>query len=157
MSETQLEHESKHKVRIHIDEKPYESPNLTTGEALYALANVQPGLVLYREVRGDHEDPPIPCGPEVVHLKEDEHFHGGPPRVITIYVNTDAHQVEQGKLTFQQVVTLAYPDKAGDPNILFKVSYRLGRGHSELKTLAEGGDVEAREGMIFNVSYENRS
>ena len=78
-------------------------------------------------------------------------------KTVAIFVNTDEHQVEHGKLTFQQVVKLAYPDKAADPNILFKVSYRLGRGHSELKTLADGGDVEVQEGMIFNVSYENRS
>jgi hypothetical protein len=78
-------------------------------------------------------------------------------KTVTIFVNTDEYQVEHEKLTFQQVVKLAYPDKAADPNILFKVSYRLGRGHSELKTLADGGDVEAQEGMIFNVSYENRS
>jgi hypothetical protein len=81
----------------------------------------------------------------------------GPDRTVTIYVNTDPHQVEQGKLTFQQIVQLAFPNEAGKPDILFKVSYRLGRGHSELKTLAEGGDVQAQEGMIFNVSYENRS
>lgn len=78
-------------------------------------------------------------------------------KTVTIYVNTDPKQVEQGKLTFQQIVKLAFPDKATDANILFKVSYRLGRGHSDLKSLAEGGDVEAQEGMIFNVSYENRS
>jgi hypothetical protein len=78
-------------------------------------------------------------------------------KTVAIFVNTDEHQVEHGKLTFQQVVKLAYPDKAADTNILFKVSYRLGRGHSELKTLADGGDVEVQEGMIFNVSYENRS
>ena len=157
MSVGQLEHESKHKVRIHIDEKPYESPNPTTGESLYTLGHVPAGLELYREVRGDHEDPPIPNGPQTVRLEEDEHFHSGSPRLITIYVNTDEHQVEPGELTFQEVVKLAYPDIAGDPNILFKVSYRLGRGHSELKTLAEGGEVEAREGMIFNVTYETRS
>ena len=51
--------EKKHHVRIHIDQKEYESPNPTTGEALYILGNVQPGLELYREVRGDREDPPI--------------------------------------------------------------------------------------------------
>lgn len=78
-------------------------------------------------------------------------------KTVSIYVNTDQFEVEHGKLTFQQVVMLAYPDKAGDPNLLFKVSYRLGRGHSELKTLAEGGEVQAQEGMIFNVTYENRS
>jgi hypothetical protein len=84
--------------------------------------------------------------------------HGqGDDRTLTIYVNTDPHQVQHGKLTFPQIVKLAYPDKAGDPNILFKVSYRRGQGHGELLTLAEGADVEAQEGMIFNVSYENRS
>jgi len=81
----------------------------------------------------------------------------GTNHTVTIYVNTDPHQVEHGKLTFQQIVKLAFPIEAGKPDILFKVSYRLGRGHSELKTMAEGGDVQAQEGMIFNVSYENRS
>lgn len=78
-------------------------------------------------------------------------------KIVTIYVNTDPHQVEHGKLTFQQIVQLAFPSEAGNPDILFKVSYRLGQGHSELKTLAEGGEVQSQEGMIFNVSYENRS
>jgi len=81
----------------------------------------------------------------------------GHDRTVTIYVNTDPHQVEPGKLTFQQIVKFGFPNEAGNPDILFKVSYRLGRGHSELKTLAEGGEVQAQEGMIFNVSYENRS
>lgn len=46
-------------VRVHIDEKPYESPNPTTGEALYKLSHVQPGYDLFREVKGDREDPII--------------------------------------------------------------------------------------------------
>ena len=81
----------------------------------------------------------------------------GSNHTVTIYVNTDPHVVTHGKLTFEQIVALAYPSQSGDTNLLFKVSYRLGRGHSELKTLAPGGSVEAQEGMIFNVSYENRS
>ncbi len=78
-------------------------------------------------------------------------------RTITIIVNAEKKEVPRGMLTFSQIVKLAYPDKAGASDILFKVSYRLGRGHSELKTLAEGGTVQAQEGMIFNVTYENRS
>ena len=74
---------SEHEIRIHIDEKPYESPNPTTGAALYALGHVASGLDLYREVTGDREDEPIANGPEVIHLKEDEHFHSGPPKVYT--------------------------------------------------------------------------
>ncbi len=78
-------------------------------------------------------------------------------KTVTVYVNTDPFVVPHEKLTFQQIVKLAYPTEAGNPEILFKISYRLGMGHSELMTLAEGSDVEAQEGMIFNVSYENRS
>jgi hypothetical protein len=84
--------------------------------------------------------------------------HGqGPNDTITIYVNTDPFQVERGKLKFQQLVQFAFPSVAADPDILFKISYRRGQGHSEIMTLAEGGEVQAQEGMIFNVTYENRS
>lgn len=76
---------------------------------------------------------------------------------VTIYVNTDPHEVQKGKLSYDQIVRLAYPDRAGDASSFFKVSYRLGQGHSELKSLAEGAEVEAQKGMIFNVTYENRS
>lgn len=78
-------------------------------------------------------------------------------KTITIYVNTEPFEVEHGKLTFQQFVKLAYPKEAGNPKLLFKITYRRGQGHSDLMTLAEGDKVEAQEGMIFNVTYENRS
>ncbi len=71
------EDEHKHHLRIHIDQHKYESPNPTTGTALYKLGRVEAGLELYREVSGDKEDVPIDNGPEEIHLKEDEHFHSG--------------------------------------------------------------------------------
>ena len=54
---------------------------------MYGLGDVPPGLELYREVSGDREDQPVENGQEVVHLKEDQHFHSGPPKTYTIYVN----------------------------------------------------------------------
>ena len=95
-------------VRIHIDEEPYHSPNPTTGAALYALGHVVAGLELYREVNGDREDEPIENGPETVHLKEDEHFHSGPPKVYTIIVNGRKKEVSTKTLSFDQVVALAF-------------------------------------------------
>ena len=73
MSEQQQEIEQGHEVRIHIDEQRYESPNPTTGEALYLLGKVAPGSDLYREVEGNREDQPVWDGGEI-HLAEDEHF-----------------------------------------------------------------------------------
>ncbi len=62
-------------VRIHIDRKPYESPNPTTGAALYVLGKVQKDYELFREVHGDEEDEPIANSDAEVRLKEDEHFY----------------------------------------------------------------------------------
>jgi len=68
------EHEP-HEVRIHIDRKPYMSPRVTTGAALYVLGHVAAGYELFLEVRGDQEDKPVPNDPTQIHLKEDEHFY----------------------------------------------------------------------------------
>lgn len=68
------EHEH-HEVRIHIDRKPYMSPVVTTGAALYALGHVAAGYELFREVQGDREDEPIANDQTEIHLKEDQHFY----------------------------------------------------------------------------------
>ena len=157
MSETQLEHESKHRVRIHIDEKPYESPNPTTGEALYTLGHVPAGLVLYREVRGDKEDPPIPNGPETVHLKEDEHFHSGPPREVTIVVNGTPHGWAKPEITYAEVVTLDVPDYPQHPEIDYSVKYTKGPRNKPEGILSPGASVKVKEGMVFTVSPTGQS
>ena len=59
MLEADAEVETRRRVRIHIDQEPHESPNPTTGEALYVLGRVPPGLELYREVAGDEAWEPL--------------------------------------------------------------------------------------------------
>ena len=63
------------KVRVHIDRKQYESPNPTTGLALYELGHIHHGFELFREVEGSEEDKAIPNDGNEIHLKEDEHFY----------------------------------------------------------------------------------
>lgn len=154
MSETPFEHGSTHKVRIHIDEKPHESPNPTTGESLYALGSVAAGLELYREVRGDHEDPPIPNGSQTVHLKEDEHFHSGPPHEFTIYVNTKKRTTTAWELSFEQIVALAF--NPVPPNAKFTVTYQHGL-HDHEGSLRLGQKVRIVDGMCFDVTETSES
>ena len=42
-------HEHRHEVRIHIDQKPHESPNPTTGEALYKLVAPETTIFQYTD------------------------------------------------------------------------------------------------------------
>ncbi|MGD1098110.1 MAG: multiubiquitin domain-containing protein [Bryobacteraceae bacterium] len=151
------EHEHKHEVRVHIDEHKYEAPSPTTGAALYKLGNVAAGLELYREVTGDREDQEIENGPETVHLKEDEHFHSGPPKVFTIIVNGRKKEVPTKTLSFDQLVALAFNPVPVGPNVMFTITYRKGPHKNPEGTLTEGGTVRIKDGMIFDVSETNKS
>ena len=155
----QQENQSTHEARIRIDQKPYESPNPTTGKALYALGQVPAHLELYREVGGDREDRPIAKGPETVHLKEDEHFHSGPAPVeeFTIIVNGEQKRVKKNVLTFTEVVALAFSNPPTGPNVVFTVTYKKAVGPMHQGTLNAGGTVEIKNGTIFNVTETDKS
>jgi hypothetical protein len=149
----------KHEVRIHIDQTPYESPNPTTGEALYKLGNVQPGYDLFREVKGDKEDAVVENDAESIHLKEDEHFHSGPaqPRRFTIVVNGQKKVVTTRTVTFDEIVKLAFPTPPAGANILYTVSYEYGPRENPQGSLKEGQSVKVKNEMIFNVTATDKS
>jgi hypothetical protein len=153
------EQEHTRAVRIHIDEHRYESPNPTTGAALYQLGRVADSLDLYREVEGNHEDKLVEKGPETVHLVEDEHFHTGSPEVreVTIIVNGTAYEWAKRKITYAEVVTLDVPDYPKHPEISYSVKYKKGPRHKPEGTLSPGGSVRVREDMVFSVSPTSQS
>lgn len=157
MAESQGTIDRAHEVRIHINQKPYESPNPTTGEALYKLANVQPGLELFREVIGDREDPEVLNGPQSIHLNRDEHFHSGKPKTYRIYVNGQEKIVATKTVTYDEIVKLAFPNPPTGQNILFTVGYEDGPHANPSGSLMPGGKVKVKDGMIFNVTPTDKS
>lgn len=144
-------------VRIHIDQKPYESSNPTTGEKLYQLGNIKPGFDLYREVTGNHEDFPVENGPEPVHLKEDEHFHSGPAKEYTIIVNGRKKVVATKRLSFEAIVKLAFNPVPTGNNIKFTITYDNGPKANPEGTLMEGGTVKIKDRMVFCVTATDKS
>ena len=158
MSEQHSE-ERKNEVRIHIDQKQYESPNPTTGAALYLLGNVAEGLVLYRKAKGNEEDELIENDEGTIRLRNGEHFHSGPARhkEITIIVNGRKKVVTQKKLTFDEIVELALDPVPTGPNITFTITYRHGPPANPEGSLMEGKTVEIKDRMIFDVTPTDKS
>jgi Multiubiquitin len=146
-------------VRIHIDQKPYESPTPTTGRALYALASIPNGHQLYREVQGDEEDEPIENGDEVVELVKDEHFHSAREahHGLKIFVNSREEVVPKKHVSYDQIVKLAYPTPPDGQDPMYLVTYSKGPRANPSGTLVEGQKVKVKNGMIFNVKVTNRS
>lgn len=151
------EQEHKHEVKLFIDQEAYHSPNPTTGSALYALGKVEPGMELFREVTGDREDPEVPNGPEVVRLREDEHFHSGKPKVYLIIVNGQQKTVTMKTVTYEQIVILAFPNPITGPNIIYTVGYEDGPHHNHSGSLMPSGKVKVKDGMIFDVTPTDKS
>lgn len=143
------------KTRIHIDREVYESPNPTTGVALYELAAIPKHRDLFREVGGDLEDDLVPRDETVVRLKEDEHFYS--QKAITIIVNGQKKEAAETKLSFEEVVKYAFPALPTGDNVMFTVRYRHGPKENPSGTLLEGETVRIKNGMIFDVTQTVRS
>ncbi len=157
----QGEHRERHHghVEIFIDQRRHESPNPTTGEALYGLGKVQAGFELYREMRGDREDQAVPNGAEPFHLTEFEHFHSGPAqaREFTIIVNGRQKEVTPKELTFDEVVALAFNPVPSGPNVVITVTYRHGPHQNPEGVMSKGERVWIKNEMVFNVKATDRS
>jgi hypothetical protein len=143
-----------HLVRIHNDRVDYESPNPTTGEALYALADIPKHERLYREVEGDAEDEMIPRDETVVHLTVDEHFYS--QKVFEILVNGDGHEIVTKEITYARVVEL-YLGSGGKLSNEYLVKYSHGPAENPSGTLAPGQKVRVKDGMRFRVAGTGES
>jgi len=147
--------DNKHKVRIHIDRDEYESPNPTTGKALYALADIPKNRELFKSVTGDHEDIHILEDEQELRLRQDDHFYS--QKEIIIIVNGKKKTVVDTSLTFEEIVKLAYPIPPDGPLTLFTVSYRNGPKQNPNGNLTSGHKVRIKKDMVFNVTPTDKS
>ncbi len=139
--------------RIHINREPYESPNPTTGEALYKLGNIGHHEKLFREAEGDHEDKLIERDGAEVHVHEDEHFYS--QKAVTIFVNGTAETWTHRKISYEQAVKLAFPHGPFGGDVRYSVSWTKPDGQEG--SLRPGHSVAVIEGMIFDVRNTDKS
>lgn len=144
-----------HLVRIYIDRQTYQSPDPTTGIALYELANIPKHRELFREVSGDQEDELIPRDDTKTHLTEDEHFYS--QKAVTVMINGEPYETTETRLSFDEVVKIAYPTPPSGEVIEFTVTYRNGPAANPKGTLTAGHSVKLKNRMIFDVTPTDRS
>lgn len=75
-------------------------------------------------------------------------------QIVTIKVNTKSYDWSEKKISFEQVVELAFSGQPYDPaGTLVEYS----RGHGADHSLRPGQSVEVKDGMVFDVEPANRS
>lgn len=83
-------------------------------------------------------------------LKEDGHrYH--------IIVNLREKVVDEGHLSFEQVVRLAYPDPTPGKEYSYTVTYDNGPKENPEGEMVAGDTVRIKDDMVFNVAQTDRS
>lgn len=75
-------------------------------------------------------------------------------KTVTIIVNTRPQAWAETKITFEQVVELAFAGQQYDPA---GTMVEYSRGHGPDHALRPGKSVEVKDGMVFHVEPANRS
>jgi hypothetical protein len=86
-------------------------------------------------------------------MSSDEHVEtAGSGDGFNIIVDTVEHPVHDAKVTWSQVVEIAYSGLSEDPQYVFKVQFEDAASEPHSGTLVKGAHVEVRRsGTIFSV------
>lgn len=77
---------------------------------------------------------------------------------VTIIVNGTPHEVDKKEeITYEEVVTLAFPDYPQHPEITYSVKYKRGDGNKPEGILLPGKSVKVKDRMVFDVTPTNQS
>ena len=79
----------------------------------------------------------------------------GQNKTYEIVVNGRPKQITEHKLTYLQVVQLAYPGEQPTDQIVFTVTYS--NPHGKDGSMVEGDTVIIKDGIIFNVRKTDKS
>lgn len=86
-------------------------------------------------------------------IGQEQHPH---TRTYAIVVNGRPREIHQNKLTYLEVVRLAYPDAQLGGSTVYTVTYSQPHGGHE-GSMVDGDSVEIKNGMIFNVTRTDKS
>lgn len=81
----------------------------------------------------------------------------GQNKTFIIYVNTREKPWNDKKITFEEIVVLAFGGYSNDGNITYTVTFKKGEEKKSEGILVKGDFVPVKDKMVFNVTQTNRS
>ncbi len=143
-------------IKVDDDKIRVQSP-ITASEILIA-ADLDP--CDYRLVQKFRDGQTIELEPDqLIDLREPgvECFESELTKATIIIVNGREKSVEEKKLSFNELIKLAFENPPTGPYICFTITYRSGPKQNPEGTLGEGKSVKIKCGMVFNVTATDKS
>jgi hypothetical protein len=142
--------------RIFIDQREFSWKRLISGAVLKRLSGSDPATTdVFLEVRGAGDDSLV-GDTDLVDLSKEgvERFYTAPktPQTFEIIINSRPRVVREVKVTFEQIVALAFPGQH-QANVAFSMTFRHAASVPANGELGAGGVVSVKnQGTIFNVT-----
>jgi predicted RNase H-like nuclease (RuvC/YqgF family) len=74
-----------------------------------------------------------------------------------ILVNSREKNWNKTEISYSEVVILAYGSYSTDPNVIYSITYSRGNALNHRGTLVLGDTVKVKNGMVFDVTFTNKS
>jgi len=150
-------HENK-TLTLTIDNKKYDwNRQYITGEEIKKLANIPGNYDLFLAIKKPWEDEPIANDTKVDLARPGiEHFFSKKPIVI-IKVNGTSHEWPKEKISFVEVVKLAFDVYHDNPNWIYTVGYEDGPKQNPEGSMIKGQEVFVKHKMIFHAKATDQS
>ncbi len=76
---------------------------------------------------------------------------------FALIVNTREKHWEKDRISYKEVIELAFGNYSDDPNTTYTVDYSRGPKENPEGSLTKGHGVEVKSGMVFNVTETHKS
>lgn len=141
-----------------INGKQYEwKEQYITGVEIRRLGNVPKEDEIFLAVNKPWEDEPIPNEKEVnLARPEIEHFYSK-AKELTIVVNGTRHKWMKEKISFKEVIVLAFGQYIDKPTMVYTVAYEDGPKQNPEGSMFVGQEVFVKHKMIFNATATDKS
>ena len=155
------EHEhGKHVLHLTINSKNYEwHHEYITGAEIRKLGNIPQEEEIFLAVKKPWEDEPIPDDKQVnLARPEIEHFYSKEKCVdVIIIVNGEPKKWDKKKISFKEVIILAFGSYDENPNIVYTVAYEDGPKENPEDSMTKGTEVFVKNKMIFHATATDKS
>jgi len=155
--DTKNEHGS-HVLPFTINSKKYEwNQQYITGAEIRKLGHIAKDEALFLAVKKPWEDELITDDKSVnLARPEIEHFYSKTKEVI-IVVNGTPHEWSKGKISFKEVIILAFSQYNDKPTMVYTVAYEDGPRQNPEGSMFVDQEVFVKHKMIFNASATDKS
>ena len=152
------EHE-KHVLQLIINSKHYEwHHEYITGAQINKLGNISSDDEIFLVIKG-WPDEPIPDDKEVNLARPGlEHFYSKEKQVVVIIiVNGEPKKWDKKKISFKEIIILAFGSYDENPNFVYTVAYEDGPKENLEGSMTKGTEVYVKNKMIFHATATDKS